>query len=58
VKNKNRLQKDLDTEKRRAEIRTAEAQRRLEKNRWVRKEAAEKMKVKCEYRGCWNLVIK
>jgi hypothetical protein len=35
VKNKNRLQKDRDTEKRRAEIRTAEAQRRLEKNRWV-----------------------
>jgi hypothetical protein len=33
VKNKNRLQKDRDTEKRKAEIRTAESQRRLEKNR-------------------------
>jgi hypothetical protein len=35
VKNKNRIQKDRDTEKRKAEIRTAEAQRRLEKNRLV-----------------------
>ena len=33
VKNKNRLQKDRDTEKRKAEIRAAEAKRRLEKNR-------------------------
>jgi len=33
VKNKNRLEKDRDTERRKAEIRTAEAKRRLEKNR-------------------------